>query len=437
MHDETPPSLTRYLPSTGGVALWFYALAFVILPALLAYKGWVYILGTVLFAIGLRPHVEAAIEGRKVWFGYNSKRRRFGRHFHLKMSESVANNTTGWGLILLTLLGVPIVAFIIQQQGQTFITQFEERLPVILDALRGVFTAAHDRLPTFFPEVDANGGSGWTGLSKLLTDTFGDVAAEFKETAKIYAKDGITLVGILLADWVKLVISAIIIGTMLGNWKKEVAMHRDVITRGIREPRLRANVLRFGELFQQGISLFMIGYLEVALTLSLIYVLLMVALPLGLGFGTILFMGVILGFVTAVPKIGGLLSMFLAFFLMFTNIQPGLGWFGYEVISFGWGWDVVIRTAIMMVIAKLMGFLEAYNFTPDIIGARLGMTKVQIIAVILIWAVGAGFFGMIWGVLISLAFQAALRLSQEREAEALAAAQAASIPPPSDVAAAE
>ncbi len=66
MHDNPPPSLTRYLPSPGGVALWFYALAFAILPAFLAYKGWVYVLGTVLFASGLRPHVEAAIEGRNV-----------------------------------------------------------------------------------------------------------------------------------------------------------------------------------------------------------------------------------------------------------------------------------------------------------------------------------------------------------------------------------
>jgi predicted PurR-regulated permease PerM len=425
MSQDPQPSLTRYLPSAGGVALWFYALAFVILPALLAYKGWVYILGTVLFAVGIRPHVEAAIEGRKVWFGYRSKRRAFGRHVTFKMGESFAVKLTGWGLILLTLLGVPIVAFIIQQQGQTFITQFEERLPVILDAMRGLLGAAHDRLPTVFPEIDANGGSGWSGLSSLVTDTFGDVATEFKDSAKVYAKDGIKLVGVLLADWVKLVISAIIIGTLIGNWKKEVAMHRDVISRGIAEPQLRANVLRYGELFQEGISLFMIGYLEVAVTLSFIYVIGMVALPLGLGFGTILFMAVVLGFVTAIPKIGGLLSMFLAFFLMFTNIQPGLGWFGYDVVSFGWGWDVVIRTAIMMVIAKLMGFLEAYNFTPEIIGARLGMTKVQIIAVILIWAVGAGFFGMIWGILISLGFQAALRLSQELDAAKIAAATSA------------
>jgi len=417
---DRPQSLARYLPSTGGVVLWFYALAFAILPALLAYKGWVYILGTVLFAVGLRPHIEAAIEGRKVWFGYRSKRRAFGKHINIKMKETFAVKLTGWVLVTITLFGIPVVAFIIQQQGQTFITQFEERLPVILDALRDLLGVAHDKLPTVFPKVDENGGSGWTGLTKLLTDTFGDVANEFKESAKDYAKDGIKLVGVLLADWVKLVISAIIIGTLIGNWDKEVAMHRDVISRGISEPRLRANVLRYGELFQEGISLFMIGYLEVAVTLSFIYVIAMVAMPLGLGFGTILFMAVVLGFVTAVPKIGGLLSMFLAFFLMCTNIEPGLGWFGYDVISFGWGWDVVIRTALLMIIAKLMGFLEAYNFTPEIIGARLGMTKVQIIAVILIWAVGAGFFGMIWGVLISLGFQAALRLSQEQDAELLA-----------------
>ena len=417
MTQDPNNSLARYLPSTGGVVLWFYVLAFALLPAFLAYKGWVYILGTILFAVGLRPHVEALVNGQKVWFGFRSKKRAIGRDIRVQMTESFTVKLMSWSLVLLTLLGVPVVAYIIQQQGQTFIIQFEERLPVILDALRGVLGIAHDKLPTVFPEVDENGGSGWSGLSALLSDTFGDIAKEFKDSVKTYAKDGIKLVGILLADWVKLVISAIIIGTMLGNWKKEVAMHRDVISRGISDPQLRANALRYGELFQEGISLFMIGYLEVAITLSFIYVIAMVALPLGLGFGTILFMAFVLGFVTAVPKIGGLLSMFLAFFLMCTNIDPGLGWFGYDIVSFGWGWDVVIRTAIMMVIAKLMGFLEAYNFTPDIIGARLGMTKVQIIATILIWAVGAGFFGMIWGVLISLGFQAALRLSQERDAE--------------------
>lgn len=418
MNDQPPSGLARYLPSPGGFALWLYALVFAVLPALLAYKGWVYIVGTVLFAIGLRPHVVAAAEGRNVWFGYDSGKRRIGRDIRFALgSEKRAVTLTSWGLILVTLLGVPFFAFIVQYQGQLFVQQFEERLPVILKALGEWVGWLHGKLPTVFPDVEVDSGSGWSGLSNLFGQVFGDAAAELKSTATSAAKDGIRLVGELFADWVKLVISAIIIGTLLGNWKKEVAMHRGVIAGGIKDGRLRANVLRYGELFQEGISLFMIGYLEVAITLSLLYVVAMVALPLGLGFGTILFMAAVLGFVTAVPKIGGILSMVLAFFLMLTNIEPGLGWFGYDIVSFGWGWDVLIRTAILMVVAKLMGFLEAYNYTPEIIGARLGMTKVQIIATILIWAIGAGFFGMIWGVLLALAFQAALRLAREAEAD--------------------
>ena len=136
-------------------------------------------------------------------------------------------------------------------------------------------------------------------------------------------------------------------------------------------------------------------------------------------------MSVLLGFVTAIPKIGGLGAMGIAFVLMITNIEVGLGWFGFSVVSFGWALDTAIRTALLMALSKIMGLLEAYNYTPEIVGAKLGMTKLQIIAVILIWAVGVGFFGMIWGILIALAFQAAMRLAEEDAARAGAPADAA------------
>ena len=58
-------------------------------------------------------------------------------------------------------------------------------------------------------------------------------------------------------------------------------MHRRIVGEGLKHPRLRANALRFGELYQSGISLFMIGYLEVALTLSVLYAVGMLVLPLG------------------------------------------------------------------------------------------------------------------------------------------------------------
>ena len=46
------------LPSTAGFALWLYALAFVVLPALLAYKGFVYVIGIVIFAVGIHPNID-------------------------------------------------------------------------------------------------------------------------------------------------------------------------------------------------------------------------------------------------------------------------------------------------------------------------------------------------------------------------------------------
>ena len=152
-------------------------------------------------------------------------------------------------------------------------------------------------------------------------------------------------------------------------------------------------MLRFGELFQTGISLFMIGYLEVAHDVdSLFYAIGLTLLPFGLGLGAILFMSVVLGFITAVPKIGGILCMFVGGFLMLTNLEPGLGWFGFTVVSASAAiFDMLIRVAMMMVVAKLMGVLEAYSATPPrSSGERLGMTKMQIIATVIIWALGAG-----------------------------------------------
>ncbi|MEM7669020.1 MAG: hypothetical protein AAF317_07685, partial [Pseudomonadota bacterium] len=189
--------------------------------------------------------------------------------------------------------------------------------------------------------------------------------------------------------------------------------HRSIVSNGIKDARLRANVLRYGELYQTGVSLFMIGYLEVALTLSILFGAAMIVLPLGLSIGAILFMSLMLGFMTAIPKIGGLLGMAVATLLMITNLEPGLGWFGWTVVTFGTTIDVLVRAGLLIAVAKLLGLLEAYNYTPEIIGQRLGMTKMQIIATVLTWAVGAGFFGMIWGILFSLGFQAAMRLSQE------------------------
>jgi len=416
--------MTDRLPSPAGLALWLYAMAFVLLPALLAYKGLAYVIGIVIFAVGLRPHVEALVAGRAVHFAYHWRGHTYEWDYHLSIpSEAWVVKLVSWVLMGLTVLVLPVLIFVLQNQGQIFYAQLETQMPAILEELGIWLDFAHEQLPGYVPDVDVDKQTGWSGLSSLFSQVAGDAVQDIKGMLKSVFGSVLQMVGALLGDWVKLVIASIIVGTILAGWQKEVSMHRRIVSNGLKTPRLRHNVLRFGELYQTGVSLFMIGYLEVAATLSLLYAVSMLVLPIGMGLGAILFVAVVLGFVTAIPKIGGLLGMVVAFVLMVTRLEPGLGWFGYDVVSFGTGIDVLVRVALLMALAKLMGFLEAYNYTPDILGKKLGLTKMQIIATVLIWAVGAGFFGMIWGILISLTFQAALRLAEE---------DAAGMPEPSE-----
>ncbi len=419
------------LPSPGGFALWLYAAAFVILPALLAYKGFAYVIGIVIFAIGVRPHIEAVVAGRKLHFAYHWGGKTYTKDVHLAIkSEAWAVKMVSYFLMALTILVLPILVFVMQAQGQVFYAQLETQLPAIIAEINEALDFAHEQLPEYVPDVDVKEGQGWTGLSNLFGQVAGDAVQDIKGILQSVFESVLAALGTLLGDWVKLVIGALIVGTILAGWEKEAKMHRGIIMRGIKDPKLQANVLRFGELYQDGVSLFMIGYLEVAATLSVLYMLSMAVLPLGLSFGAIVFMGVVLGFVTAIPKIGGFGGMAVAFLLMATNIQPGLGWFGFEVVSFGTGLDVLIRIVALLAVAKLMGLLEAYNYTPEILGRKLGMTKMQIIATVMIWAVGAGFFGMIWGILIALLFQAGMRLAEE----IVAAERATTIPETADAA---
>ncbi len=406
------------LPSPAGFALWLYALVFFLLPMILAYKGFVFVISIIIFAVGVHPNIESIVQGRPVHFAFIWRGRKRVWDIHLSIpNERWVIKIISWGMVLFTMLVVPFLLFIIQQQGQVFYHQIEAQLPQILDGLDQILKFLHDQLPDIVPDVNVEEGGGWRGLSDTFAVIAGDAIKDIKAVLKASVGSIAKFAAVILADWIKLVIAAIIVGTILGGWDKEVKMHRSIISNGIKDEKLRANVLRFGELFQTGISLFMVGYLEVALTMTLFYSVALTLLPFGLGLGAILFMSVVLGFITAIPKIGGILCMFVGGFLMLTNLEVGLGWFGFTVVSFGGIFDMLIRLGMMLVIAKLMGVLEAYSYTPEIIGQRLGMTKMQIIATVLIWALGLGFFGMIWGVLLSLMFQAAVRLAEEQRGE--------------------
>lgn len=422
--------LIERLPSPGGVALWLYALTFVVLPALLAWNGFAYVIGIVIFAVGVHPQIHSLVEGAPIRIAFSWREQRHVWQWHLSVrNERWAVSLLSWGMIVMTVLVLPVIVFAVQTQSVVFYRQMDARLPEILAAVDSVLEFAHRRLPAIVPLIDVEAGSGWQGLSDTLKQVTGDALEDVKALIQSVFGSMLGVLGTLVGDWLKLVIGAIIVGTILSGWQKEVTMHRRLIEGGIRDERLRANVLRFGELYQIGVSLFMIGYIEVGLTLAVLFAAAMLVLPIGLSLAAIVFMAVVLGFVTAVPKIGGFLGMAVATLLMATNLEPGLGWFGWTVVSFGTGIDILIRTGLLLAATKVFGLMEAYSYTPDIIGEKLRMTKMQIIATVVIWAVGAGFFGMIWGVLIALAFQAAMRLAEERaEEDARAAATPDAVP---------
>mgnify|MGYP001627761253 CR=1 FL=1 len=426
---------TLRLPTTGETALIAGFVIYLILFPVLGYKGFAYMAGTIFFALGLRWQIERLAQRETIslgfyWWSFRmrglSPSKWEGKSqwkcFTLPMpSEAVLTKRVGQGLVFSTIFLLPIAAFVAQRQGVLFSAQLDHHMPAMLAFLDDQMAWVNAQLGTQ-AQIDVDGGL--SGLKDTLGHVAGTTINDLKEGLKGVVGSLLKLFGVILADYVLLCISAIIVAMIINsaNWKKEVAFFRKRVERGIQNPVLRARVLRWGELFQEAIGLFMVGYLEVGLRLSALFFLaIFVLTPLGIGFGAALFVSILLGFVTAIPKIGGFVGLLLAVVLMGLNLEPGLGWFGIEMFTTGSvGGDVVVRIVLLAAIAKVMGLFEAYRFTPEIIGDRLGLTKLLIVATVLMAAKAGGFFGMIWGILAMLAWQAFKRLDEEVEQEAAA-----------------
>lgn len=423
--------MTKFrLPSTGEVTLAVGVLIYLILFPALGYKGFAYIAGTFFFALGLRWQIAQLSERKNItltayWWTLNVRGgwpwkwsgKGHWKEFHLPMpSEDTIAKRIGQALVFGAIVVLPVAAFILQRQGIAFSAQVDHHMPGILAFLDEQMAWVNGQLGTT-AHVDVDGG--FSGLKNTLSQVAGNTLTDLKDGLKGMVGSLLKVFSVILADYVLLCISAIIVAMVINkdNWKKEVAFFHKRLDRGIHNEAVRAKVKRWGELFQEAIGLFMVGYLEVGMRLSaLFFVAMFIVAPLGIGFGATLFIAVLLGFVTAIPKIGGFVGLFLAVILMAMNLEPGLGWFGFHMFSTGSvGGDVVVRIIFLAVIAKVMGLFEAYRFTPAIIGDRLGLTKLLIVATVVMAAKAGGFFGMIWGILAMLVWQAFKRLDEEEE----------------------
>jgi hypothetical protein len=398
---------------SGTVTLIFFVLVYAAMPMLFAWQGFSYMLGTVLLGIGIFPHLQQFWnKGHEMEFSWQLQwltKRRFSWKFTFHTNRATVLRLFNWLVVILVLCIVPLVGYILQRQGALFADRFQDQEPVIRATAEKMLVWAQDIAPAFMPAGDIH-----TVFSGVLGQIFGDI----KDLTLAVARFSIKMTSLLLKDWVLVGISGLLICVLVGNWEKESYKFRSIVENGITDAKLRQRTIRFLELYQEGLSILMVGFIEVSLTLTGLYLVLLILFPFNLSLGAILLIALTLGTITAVWKIGGIVAMVAGVFFIVLNFEAGFSWFGYGYFSFGFVTDLIIKASAIALISKVLGVLEAYNFTPVIIGEKLHLTKMQMVATILIWALGAGFFGMIWGVLLMLVFQASMRLTEEIAAEA-------------------
>lgn len=402
----------------GIVLLATYALLFLVVPFFAIYKGWVYIIGCFFFGLGLRWQIVKILErghidvGLHYWDPRHDKGARFqwlGRSITIK-NDNRCSSLIVTSMIAAAIIVVPIVVFVMGHQAIVLSGQVEANSQELVDLIRGAVAASNERIGTNI-DLDEN-----DGLKAIYEQVAGGAVNDFRGFMTGALKTLAESIGTFLGDWFKVMIATFIIGTFVSpaSYDKAVAMHRRIITLGIQDEGVRNTVLRGGELVQEMIGQFMVGYLEVALRLmTLFFVIIYLLLPSSLGFLAAAGIAIFLGLVTAIPKIGGIVGMVLGFVLMALNLQTGFGWFGYELLSTNSAWlDTFVRMVMLGAVAKVLGLFEAYKFTPEIVGKKIGLDKIQIVFIVVMYAIGS-FYWMIWGMLGLCFLAAMIRLTEE------------------------
>lgn len=404
----------------GIVLVLVYASLFVLVPFFLTHKGWIYITACIFFGIGLRWQIREIVKRGHISIGFHlwNPMRPKGDRFQFVGYEVPIHNEKRFtmvitvGMTLIALFIVPAVVVIMANQAVVLTGQVEANTAELTAMVRGAVSASNETLGT---NIDIGPDSDFKSLyERVLGDAVSDVKDAMKEVLKSMAES----VAHFFGSWLKVTIATFIIGAFISpkSYEHAVKMHRWIITHGIVNEAARNTVLRGGELFQEKLGQFMVGYLEVASRLMLLFfAVLYVLLPSGMGVWAAGGISVFLGLITAIPKIGGILGMIIGFVLMSLNLKAGFGWswMGFELISTGSAWiDTLIRMVMLGLTAKVLGLFEAYKFTPEIVGKKIGLDKMQIVFIVVMFALG-GFANLVWGVIGLSTLAAVIALTRE------------------------
>lgn len=182
-----------------------------------------------------------------------------------------------------------------------------------------------------------------------------------------------------------------------GEWDKNVEKARYLLS--LFAPRQLPHLIRFGEKFQRyGVELFLGIGIVMAIFVPIFFALLFFYGKLSLG-KSVLF-GAILGFTSAIPTIGGIITYLIL-------VVVG-------ILNFGLSHDGIKTTAVMYVVAFIVHFAETKFVTPRVLGHRIAFTSFAIITVlvasVLVFGIGRGILA---GLFLLVAFKALIELADE------------------------
>jgi predicted PurR-regulated permease PerM len=182
-----------------------------------------------------------------------------------------------------------------------------------------------------------------------------------------------------------------------GEWDKNVDKAHYLLS--LFAPRQLPHLVRFGQKFQRyGVELFLGIGIVMTIFVPIFFALLFFYGKLSLG-KSVLF-GVILGFTSAIPTIGGIITYLIL-------VVVG-------ILNFGLSYDGIRTTAVMYAVAFIVHFAETKFVTPRVLGHRIAFTSFAIITVlvasVLTFGIGRGILA---GLFLLVAFKAMVELADE------------------------
>jgi predicted PurR-regulated permease PerM len=275
-------------------------------------------------------------------------------------------------------------------------------VPVLIRGINETLSQLPDGIRTLLPFVQE-----WLDQMKArLEDLFpGDTTFDdfLKKTLPEMAGQGGVVRFVLatifgsLASLGQFLLFLVLTTILSGEWDKNVEKARYLLS--LFAPRQLPHLIRFGEKFQRyGVELFLGIGIVMAIFVPIFFALLFFYGQLSLG-KSVLF-GAILGFTSAIPTIGGIITYLIL-------VVVG-------ILNFGVSYDGMRTTAVMYVVAFVVHFAETKLVTPRVLGHRIAFTSFAIITVlvasVLTFGIGRG---ILTGLFLLVAFKALVELADE------------------------